>query len=537
MSAQQTAANPKPTPPVGASGNTDSKTTLNVNRGNASAGGAVPASAPTETRKGGDAFNSSPPTNAINAPFFPPIFAGASPSVIPQSFPANRQYILPTPISFPSGAPPSLPQPLAPTYVSAVSAQTFPGFYPPMVFGPGYNPAYNLGQPLLILSPQQQQEAQQRQQFYDQLRSVAQSPAAKVVPAAQQRLRDYSFSGDTYLLDIWRDRGQKPAIEVRQQRGPGFYSVDELQLIPLQRVSAAAAAAQGVPAKEGSIIAVTVNGTPAPPNTLANTSGPQGSQTAIQFRFQDVPRIRLGTDQDNYLAGIAVSYNLLSGLLPLDSALEDACRTFDIDEDTIAVTETQLETLLYNVTEKQQSNVRPMLFTFPLHDRYMSIALRVFIYGEIITDPRTGFKKALTTLSPWSWRHALPTGDNAFRLRGETPSGEDLALRKRYHAFLVRLYSMMWRSLTRLRIEQTALYTSDYARFAETTLQTLKPGSESTAVLEARIRALAARMQLLHGVMFNTAQFYQNADDFKNIMHPLILNLLGKYLYMRVVAS
>jgi hypothetical protein len=361
-------------------------------------------------------------------------------------------------------------------------------------------------QQLVQLAPATLQQMQQSQQFYQQLQAAAnQKDASKIIPAAQQKMRDYST--DTYFYDAWRQRANNPTLTRSLLNvGPGTYSVDELQLLPLQQL------------------------------LLASTD-PSGAsnQTSMQFRFQDVPRVRLSPDQDGYLAGIAMAYNLLSGLLKMSTPLEDACRPFDLDEDTIAVTETQMETLLYNITSTQQSNVKQMLFVFPLHDRYMSLALRIFIYGDVATDPRTGFKQALNALSPFSWRHALPTGDNAFRLRGENLSeqSEEWQLRKKYHAFLVRLYSMMWRSLVRLRVEQTNLYTPDYGRFIETTLAQIRPSAQSVAVLEARIRAIVARLQLLHGLMFNTAQFYSAVEPLKNIIHPIILQLVGKYLYLR----
>lgn len=467
-----------------------------------------------------------------------PLFGGALPPsssiFVPQPAPTNRSYLLPFAVV------PPLPSSLPP------QGSQFPAL--PMPFLNTATSSPSSSQPMMqFLTPQQQFVQQQQllasQQFLKQLQAYGQSrnlPA--VVPASQQSKRDYSL--DTYFYDEWKNQSKLPTSfqQQQQQRGPGVYSVDELQVIPLQRVNALAAANQGVAATDGTIVAVTANGTPAPPASLAvitpSTNGKQGTQTAMQFWFQDLPRIRLGVDQDHYFAGIAICYSLLTGLLPMDQSLEYACRSFDIDEDTIGVTESQLETLLYNVTEKQGNKVRPMLFTFPLHDRYMSMALRVFIYGEIVTDPRTGFKRTLTTLSPWSWRHALPTGDNAFRLRGENieSTSDEYKLRKRYHEFLVRLYSMMWRSLMRLRVEQTSLFTADYARFVESTLTTLRPAAQSVAVLEARIRAIAARMQLLHGLFFNTAAFYTEVDALKTVIHPIILTLIGRYLYFRVQA-
>jgi len=456
------------------------------------------------------------------------------PVIYPQQFATNRNYLLPNTI---------IPQT---TYTGFPTYAVLPTLQQQIQQGQPFQqlqqvPIYSAASPGFfqggqLITPLQFQQSAEREQFYKQLQASAQAPQGKVVPAAQQKSRDYSM--DSYFYDQIRDRAMNPTLNrQQQQRGPGFYSVDELQLIPLQRVNAATTVSSGSAAPDGSLVAVTVNGTPAPIGTVAVTDVPQGSQTAIQQRFGDVPRLRLGPDQDNYLAGIAVAYNLLVGLLPLDQPLEDACRSFDIDEDTIAVTETQLETLLYNITEKQQSRVKQMLFTFPLHDRLMAIGLRVFIYGEIVTDPRTGFKRALTTLEPWSWRQALPTGDSSFRRKGEdlSTTSEEYLLRKKYHQFLVRFYSMIWRSMMRLRVEQTALFTPDYSRFIETTLAALRPGAQSVSVLEARIRALVARLQLLHGVFFNTAQFYKDADELKTIIHPLILLTISRYLRFTAV--
>jgi hypothetical protein len=488
--------------------------------------------------------------------------AGAGPGtmLLPQLTPVSRPYVLPTAVPPPVAISPGFNMAMPMFAVSPNPAvnpfQPFAPIYPP-TYGPIYRPAYGPGPMPFTLTPQQQQQLGDQQLFLRQLQAQAQAPAAtKIIPANQQRERDYSVDTYLYAFDASRNRAAQAHIQ-RQGKGPGVYSADELQLIPLQRVAvlgtaavSPATAAPGAPivtiptatapateaaATAAAAVAALSGVAPPPPSS----QGTQGSQSSMQFNFEDVPRIRLGVDQDHYLAGIAVAYNLLIGLMPMTQSLEDACRSFDVDEDTIAVIESQLETLLYNVTEGgantvQQNNVRPMLFTFPLHDRYMSIALRLFIYGDVYVDPKTGFKKSLSSLSPWTWRQALPLGDNAFRVRGETPSTEDLALRRRYHAFLTRLYSMMWRSLTRLRVEQTSLYTENYARLIEQTLAALRPASQSVAVLEARIRALAARMQLVHGVFYNTSQFYVAADEFKNIMHPLLHTMFSKYLYFRL---
>jgi hypothetical protein len=401
---------------------------------------------------------------------------------------------------------------------------------------------------------------------------------AQLEPARGQVARDYAF--DPYWADI--GRGTARQMPTMPAFGLAVYSPNELELLPLRRradapggsppITVATAGAPGAlgalaggPAAAAAAVTTDPNapqgiaqaaaatlqalgGAPAfppSPGAAAGAGGTrlsvtttvvvseQGNETAMQQEHPDVPRSFLGPDQDNYLAGVVMSYALLTGLLPLSAALEEACRAFDIDEDTIAVTESQLETVLCNVTQKQQNSVRPMLFVFPLHDRYMSIPLRMFVYNDVVVDPITGLRRTLLGVDPFTWRHALPTGDHALRKRGEAidTGSDEFRLRKRYHEFLVRLYSMIWRSLARLRAQATTVWSAEYARFVETTLARLRPAAQSVVVLEARIRALVARLQLLHGVMFNTQRFYQPAEALRHIMHPALLLTINRYLY------
>jgi hypothetical protein len=305
-----------------------------------------------------------------------------------------------------------------------------------------------------------------------------------------------------------------------------------LQLIPLQRINAATALASGSATGDGTLVAVTVSGAPAP-SAAVSTSSPSGSQTAMQVVFQDAPRERLGVDQDHYFAGLVMAYSLLNGLVKMNELLREACRTFNYEEDSIGVVETELETLIYNVSETQQNTVRPLIYVFPLHDRYMSPSLRLFLYGDMVADPTTGAKRMLNTVPPFTWRHALPTGDGSLRLRGETPSADELKLRRKYHGFLVRLYSMILRSTLRVRMESTALFTPEYRNFIESTLRSVRPNAQSVAVLEARIRALIASLQLVRGMMFNTAQFYPASEELKAIIDPTIATVLSRYFYFQ----
>jgi hypothetical protein len=339
-----------------------------------------------------------------------------------------------------------------------------------------------------------------------------------VKPTQDEQQRDYSV--DKYF----EDSQLKAHMTAANAAGPSIWIVRELPLIPLMVSS-----------------------------STRGSKGGYGSIGPMQFRFQDAPKTKLSPDQDAYFAGIVLAYSLLLGFLPVSNhthpavpgggdlapgvygGLEQSLRAFDVDEDSIAVVESQLETLLYNVSDKQHTNLKPLLYIFPIHDRYLSLTLRLYVYGDVMIDPKTKQKQVLGYYTPFTWRHALPTGRNRLRLRGEAilETSEEFKLREEYHRFLVRLYRILWRTLMRTRIEATNLQSTDYARFVESTLTTLAPELSSVAVLEARVRAIAARFQLIGGKFFNTAAFYTDTDKLRSIMDPIVLNLIGKYLFFK----
>lgn len=216
------------------------------------------------------------------------------------------------------------------------------------------------------------------------------------------------------------------------------------------------------------------------------------------------------------------------GVLDLPTSLESTCRGFDVDEDSIGVTEGMLECMLLWLTEAGKNNIKPLFFTFPLHAAWMSIPLRLTIYGDV--GRSDGNPHSLEGyLSAFTWRHSPER-----KLAHEQVDAETAALRAGYQKFLAHVYSVMWRALMRRRLEQVGMPSPDFNRFLEQALSNMAPQMMTVRVLEARILAIAARFQTA-GEFFNTGRFLDDAVKFRTIIDAAIGGLIAKYAYFALL--
>lgn len=185
---------------------------------------------------------------------------------------------------------------------------------------------------------------------------------------------------------------------------------------------------------------------------------------------------------------------------------------------------------------------------------------------------------AIAAPAPWEWRHYA-----ALQLPGEAPGEAALDLRRDYRAWLALLYGAVWRALHRRQALDAAgaggpgaargpapfrpfisasgataaappaLAVPGAAAAAAAAAAGWPPGTASGAeageaarretqqlseqgaatmtvrVLEARILAMSARLQTVHGVFFNTQRFAADAARFRALAAPLLLDLLRAY--------
>ncbi len=276
---------------------------------------------------------------------------------------------------------------------------------------------------------------------------------------------------------------------------------------------AAARVAVGVGQAIG-VVGRTFVGAPA-----AAAPGVQAGQRlgAVQFAAQDLPRSKLTKEQDDYFAGIVAWYTCMIGVLDLPDKLQATCRGFDVDDDSIAVTESMLECLLLWLSETGRNNIKPMFFTFPLHAKWMSPPLRAIVYGRA-GNPDQAY------VIPFTWRYSPDR-----RLATEQVTPEVDALRAGYQQFLSNLFGLMWRALRSRQFGQHR--NADFARYVDTALSAMAPELMTVRVLEARILAIAAIFQTA-GVFFNTARFIEPANRFRAIIDQAILALIARYTYL-----
>jgi hypothetical protein len=398
-----------------------------------------------------------------------------------------------------------------------------------------------------LVAYDEQSEIEQRLQLDQALGDLlAGRPQSTVRPIEQLQRRP--FESEAYLAE------QRPSRAARFQPsdmspGPGIFAITDLHLIPLQRVPGPSPiASPATPTTATAAIPPTVlNVTAVPianPNVMpsvnvmpsANANIPAaptawltpnavqvraGNVGAAQFLQQDAPRGRLSKEWDDYLAGIAAWYTAMVGVIDVPAKLEPTCRGFDVDEDSVGVTEAMLECLLLWLTEAGRNNIKPLFFTFPLHAACMSLPLRLTIYGG--QNAEGGYMNAFT------WRQSPDR-----RLANEPVDAETAAMRAGYQKFLANLYSVMWRALMRRRLERVGMASADFDRFLESALATAAPQLMTVRVLEARILAIAARFQTA-GEFFNTSQFLDEALKYRTIIDSQIANLLTKYAYFATI--
>jgi len=253
-----------------------------------------------------------------------------------------------------------------------------------------------------------------------------------------------------------------------------------------------------------------------------------GSHSPLDWKFQDAPRPLLGKgDQDSYLSAITLAYSILLGVGLSETnktMLQKACMPFNVDEDTISVVESQLETILFQLSKTQTFKYGlPLLFIPPLFERYLSEPLRLFVYAEIETNRN----RTIEDVNTFTWRHSLDQ-----KLDNEVVSKPELKLRREYQDFLVKLYSAMWKSMMERRSAALGKISMEYNTVIETTLSEMAPEFWSTATLEAKIRSIAARFQLMEGLFFNTNRFMAYAERFKQFGDLVMLELIGRYLHL-----
>lgn len=250
----------------------------------------------------------------------------------------------------------------------------------------------------------------------------------------------------------------------------------------------------------------------------------QASLPPFPWKFQDAPRPLLGKgDQDSYLSAISFAYAILLGvgLNGNDKKiLQKACMPFNVDEDTIAVVESQLETILFQLSKTQTFRYGlPLLSIPPLFEKYLSEPLRLFVYSEVEVNRN----RTLENVDTFTWRHSLD-----LKLDNEVVSKTELKLRREYNDFLVKLYSAMWKSMMERRSLALGKINMDYNMVIETTLSQMAPEFWSVATLEAKIRSIAARFQLMEGLFFNTSRYMAFKEKFQ-FADLVILDLIQRY--------
>lgn len=357
-------------------------------------------------------------------------------------------------------------------------------------------------------------------------------PARGIVPINQLQRR--VLESDVYVRDERARRARFPSANPLSD-GPGAFAIGDLQLIPLRRVAVATPESTAASAAVAAISPIA--GIEAMSDATLLQAGPRLAPVAVvrfgnvgptQFLQQDAPKLRLSKTWDDYFAGIIAWYTAMIGVTDVPTRLDPTCRGYDVNEDSIGVTEAMLECLLLWLTESGRSNIKRIFPTPALHTECMSLPLRLTLYSDVaIVEGQPQMLQGY--LSPFSWRHSPER-----KLAGEQVDAQTEALRAGYQKFLARLYSVMWRALMRRRLLRVDMPNVDFYQFLETALVQAAPQLMTVRVLEARILAIAARFQTA-GEFFNTGQFVEDAVKFRTILEPQLGNLIGKYASFNLI--
>ena len=324
-----------------------------------------------------------------------------------------------------------------------------------------------------------------------------------------------------------QERRRRPTGSVRDlaANAPSFL------LIPLRDSDPTADMGEGVDAGAGGVEVGTAT------VVRVAQARPSGSHRAIPFHFEDVPRDALTGDQESFFAGLTMTYSLLLWQEKTAQIEALGLRAFNPDTDTVGVINEQLLTLLY-ATRGDRPSRRPLLWVFPSHDRLMSIPLRLVLYGDITPD-----RKLVDLLSPFTWRHTralrVEEADDGPDTGGggrKPPSDAEMEIRRSYMRLLVRLFRDLW-IRERLAAVAPALRNDKYRSVLDRDLDRWRPEDMTPAVLEARVRALAARLQLRHRSFINTARYLDAAKAVLSVIEPNIGRLIGTYTHFVAPAA
>lgn len=278
---------------------------------------------------------------------------------------------------------------------------------------------------------------------------------------------------------------------------------------------------------------------------------PQPSKTAMaemRWEARDAPRFLLSAQQDAYLAAIVLAYSLLRGYaFPVDSATTDdakssssltpnvasrlnyfiiqACRPYDVEEDSTSVVESELETMVYYLQKRQPTNnISPLVWIPPLFDQFLTVPLRLTVYGEMNGKFPRG-----PSSSDFTWKHTFERK----LFEEKDVDQKTVEMRAQYFNFLVKLYEYMWEAMMLLKLDKMGTtQTHQYMQFLKKTFADMKPQLTTTIVLEAKIKALAAQFQLIEHVFFNTYQFLKDAQELNKVMDFTITQFISSYLYL-----
>jgi hypothetical protein len=289
------------------------------------------------------------------------------------------------------------------------------------------------------------------------------------------------------------------------------------------------------------------------------------AHVSMKWEFRDLPRHFLkqtAPEANQYFDSLTWAYNLLLMLAKsIAPEIADSCLPYDSSRDTVRIVERQMATVLLSLTERKMNQGKEIRFSKMLPTpesfaKFMAPNLQNFFFGagnnnslllleEDETDEFPEEKQFKQLEYPFSWRYSLTN----HKLKNEQVSAPVLNQRQQYHhQLLVPMYERMERAQRHKSFNQlnATLPQQGLPQYAQAQQPAVIGNTEfmgdlaivqkklfdlsnlSTAVLEAKIYALAAEFQLEYGMFFPTKDFVERASKFKDIISPRIAMIITR---------
>jgi len=261
-----------------------------------------------------------------------------------------------------------------------------------------------------------------------------------------------------------------------------------------------------------------------PPN---GKYGQQQQQPVVEMKYpiEDVVPRLLGTEPQDYLAGLQMANRLTTTFLADGQMRMWGLRVADVERDTINVASQQLLTLLFETRKtRTNSDSVPLLVPFELHSRFMNTPLRTIVYGDLEINGRMA-----PILSPYTWKHSVN-----LRLDYEpTPSAKVMTLRQIYKTFLVRMFRDVFMASKEAELASPQLFGEQFKRAVESELISWSPDTMTVAVLEARLLAMLSSLQLVTRTPFVAGTYRDAAYGVREVINRTLATVIGTDLFLQ----